>query len=271
MQILPYKQAKKETCYMTQYLKGYELKDKAKDKLRGKYRLAITFFLFQMLLHQTVNLMFDGILSQMLPTIDVSKGFSAVTLLPRFIVTLLSTFIISSILGILNVGLILIYLKLSCGQTVVTSDLFYGYREDTGKALKISAVQVGANLILLRPAFFFTQCFAYTGEMKWIYIALIALVVGYAIYLPLALCLDLAFYFMLDFPEKTTSEILKISFRMMRGHKMRFFRLWISFFPIMLLGICTFYVGFLWIQPYMQMTYTEFYLDLMKPANSKDK
>ena len=37
---------------MTQYLKGYELKDKAKDKLRGKYRLAITFFLFQMLVRQ---------------------------------------------------------------------------------------------------------------------------------------------------------------------------------------------------------------------------
>lgn len=254
---------------MTQYLKCYELKDKAKDKLRGKYRQAIAFFLFNMIIHQTVNLMFDGILSGMLPTVNITENFHIYALLPRFTFTLLATFVISSILGILNVGLVLVYLKLSCGQIANTSDLFVGFREDTGKSLKISALQVAVSLICLRPPLLFIQAFYYTGNIQWIILALLALIIGYIIYLPLSLCLDLSFYFMLDFPEKTASEVIKISFRMMHGHKMRLFRIFLSFLPFFLIGVCTFYVGFLWIQPYMQMTYTEFYLDLMKPDNAK--
>ena len=51
----------------------------------------------------------------------------------------------------------------------------------------------------------------------------------------------------------------------MKGNRKRLFLLELSFLPLMLLCILSFGIGFLWLEPYMQMTYTHFFLDLMNP------
>ena len=51
----------------------------------------------------------------------------------------------------------------------------------------------------------------------------------------------------------------------MKGQRMRLFLLELGFLPLMLLCILSFGIGFLWLQPYMQMTHTCFFLDLMNP------
>ncbi len=56
---------------------------------------------------------------------------------------------------------------------------------------------------------------------------------------------------------------------MMKGHKRRLFRLELSFLPLMLLCVLSFGIGFLWLNPYMQMTYTCFFLDLMNPRDTE--
>ena len=250
---------------MTQYLNCCQLKDQAKDRLRGNYKPAISLLLISMFISQTVSVLFIDASAKLLPAIDISEGFVLYSLIPRFLLSLIPSCIISSIMGILNVGIVLIFLKISCNQKPELMDLFHGFREDTATAFILSAIQVAAGL-LLQPYQLFIQFFRYSGDYKWIMFGLLALLIGYALYLPLALCLDLSYDFMLDFPEKTPGQLIGICFRTMRGHKLRLLRIWLSFLPLIFLGICTFYIGFLWIQPYIQMTYTQFYLDLMKPG-----
>lgn len=48
----------------------------------------------------------------------------------------------------------------------------------------------------------------------------------------------------------------------MKGRKLRYFLLQLSFIGWWLLGILTLGLGFLWIIPYMLQTNTQFYLNL---------
>ena len=50
---------------------------------------------------------------------------------------------------------------------------------------------------------------------------------------------------------------------LMKGNRIRYFYLLISFFGISLLGVVSLGIGFLWIVPYMIMTEVEFYRDLI--------
>ena len=98
--------------------------------------------------------------------------------------------------------------------------------------------------------------------------ALIALAIGLCVYLPLSLGIALSFYLMFDFPQKSGKEILLLCWRLMKGKKLRLLYLEFSFLPLLLLSILSFGIGLLWLQPYMQMTYTFFFLDLMNPRRA---
>ena len=74
---------------------------------------------------------------------------------------------------------------------------------------------------------------------------------------------------MLDFPERSAKEALKLSLQIMRGHKGRLFYVQISFLPLMFLCLLSFGIGYLWLVPYMNMTSAVFFLDLMNPAQQK--
>ena len=76
------------------------------------------------------------------------------------------------------------------------------------------------------------------------------------------------FYLMLDFPDYSAEQLLRSSMQVMRGHKGRLFYLHVSFLPLLLLALLSCGVGMLWIRPYMQMTYTCFFLDLMNPGKT---
>lgn len=62
-----------------------------------------------------------------------------------------------------------------------------------------------------------------------------------------------------DNPELSPVEVLQKSRMMMKGHKMDLFLLYLSFIGWVLLCFLTFFVGFLWLAPYLQMTEVKFY------------
>ena len=55
----------------------------------------------------------------------------------------------------------------------------------------------------------------------------------------------------------------------MKGHKWRLFKLELSFLPLQIICMLSFGIGNLWLNPYMRMTYTEFFLDLMSPGKQE--
>jgi uncharacterized membrane protein len=73
---------------------------------------------------------------------------------------------------------------------------------------------------------------------------------------------SLAFYLLIDHPEMTASEAINRSKEMMKGHKMKYFLLLLSFIGWYLLCIVSLGIGFLWFIPYVYATQAAFYEDL---------
>ena len=69
-------------------------------------------------------------------------------------------------------------------------------------------------------------------------------------------------YILMDHPEMGWKEALKESQRMMDGHKGELFVLGLSFIPWLLLVCVTFGIAMIYVGPYMQVTYTNFYRTL---------
>jgi uncharacterized membrane protein len=68
----------------------------------------------------------------------------------------------------------------------------------------------------------------------------------------------------LDHPDMPVKELLKESIRMMRGNKLRYFYLQLSFIGMMLLVVLTCGIGYLWVAPYKDTTLILFYEELME-------
>jgi uncharacterized membrane protein len=65
-----------------------------------------------------------------------------------------------------------------------------------------------------------------------------------------------------DYPELSVGQAIQMSEKMMRGHKMRYFLLTLSFIGWGLLGILTLGIGYIWLTPYMYTTTAALYQDV---------
>lgn len=82
-----------------------------------------------------------------------------------------------------------------------------------------------------------------------------------------ALGYSLVPYILMDDPDMTSTEILKLSEEMMNGHKMELFMLGLSFIGWHILAIFTLGILELWIIPYQQTTVTKFLNDIKENYN----
>ncbi|MGN1204571.1 MAG: DUF975 family protein [Lachnospiraceae bacterium] len=234
---------------MNTILSGAELKDKAKEKLSGHYGFLIGISFLSGLLSYLCSMMITVLFSS-----DTLAGF---------ILSEGVSFIISVFVGVLSVGLTYVYLKTACGVPCRVSDLFYGYSQKLNVSLGISLIR---NLLSLIPSLAYIiplTMFQMTGQFTWLYLVPVCLVVSMIVYLPLYLMLSQVMFILLDFPDKSVSEILTFSIRIMQGNKKRLLLLIFSFIPISLLATVSI-IGVLWVIPYVNMTYTIFYLNIMQ-------
>lgn len=70
---------------------------------------------------------------------------------------------------------------------------------------------------------------------------------------------SMVYFIALDNPELSAKEVLKKSIQMMHGHKFDYFILGLSFFGWIFLGAFTFGLLYLWLTPYMSVTFANFY------------
>lgn len=251
---------------MTQYKQYYELKNAAKDKLDGKYTGAVLILVLSSLISNTVTLLIDSVGSGTLNSVYRLSGSGTTYVIISVIFNVLLV-LANVICAVMNVGITLYFLNLACNRPLVVKDLFYGFVNDSKKSLIITVATVLCQLVCFGPVQYLLQALLRTRELKWLLYAGIALVIGLCIYITVSLGIALSYYLMLDFPQNSAKETLALSWRIMRGQRRRLFFLELSFLPLMLLCVLSFGIGFLWLKPYMQMTYTCFFLDLMNPAS----
>ena len=79
-----------------------------------------------------------------------------------------------------------------------------------------------------------------------------------------ALAYSMTFYIMYDNPGIDPLEAIKRSRIMMKGYKFKLFLLYLSFIGWALLCLLTFFIGCLWLYPYINLSVANFYENLKK-------
>lgn len=253
---------------MNQYLSSASLKTLAKGQLLGKYGTVI-----------------GATILMQLCTLPISMAISFLIGTDTVISVLIYSiayFLFQLFIGFFLAGQSFIYLKAACGQRPEISDLFHCFKGDTSKVIHLQAVLGGVSVLCSLPAMiigvFTNQSlqFLSTDEISagiipvnptLFLIYVIFYLAGTIVSIYVNLMLSQAFYMMLDFPEYTASQLLKMSIRLMKGSKGRLFYIQLSFIPLILLSFLSCGISLLWVHPYMQATYANFYLDLIKKKN----
>ncbi len=242
---------------MNQFKSSAELKASAREHLLGHYGTAIGAYVIVACLMGVV-------------TVAVSLIVDIRTVIGTIIYYAIM-FLVSVLMGLFTSGSCYLYLKIICGRPVSVGDLFYGFQLCPDKAIVIQAWITLITYVVNLPEIILTYKFtSYAASYQTD--KMLSLMLPYALSLILSgvvsVMLDLfyaqTFYLLHDFPQYSAVELLKKSRRLMVHHKGRLFYLYVSFLPLILLGILSFGLALLWILPYMAATEAEFFLDLIR-------
>jgi uncharacterized membrane protein len=104
------------------------------------------------------------------------------------------------------------------------------------------------------------------------YILMIIYIIGWALIFIIpgiikAISYSQTFYILSDDPSIGSEEAIQKSMSMMDGHKLQYLLLGLSFFGWAILCLFTLGIGFLWLIPYIQVSYAKFYLNLKEENN----
>lgn len=250
---------------MNQHLSSASLKVLAKGQLLGKYGTVIGTTVLRWLC-----------------ILPISMAISFLIGTDTIISVLLSCaaqFLLQLLAGFFLAGEAYVYLKTACGQRPAVNDLFHCFGGDLTKVLQLQAVLAGASLLCSLPAMILgvfalrsllllTEEELFTGNISGnaalFLVYIIVYLAGAAVSLYIGLMLSQVYYLMLDFPEYSAPDLLKMSIRLMKGNKGRLFYIQLSFIPLLLLSGLSCGIALLWIHPYRQAVYANFYLDLIR-------
>lgn len=251
---------------MIQYASRAELKEKARDQMAGRYGNAILLSICRGLIVFSLSFALSSIFT-IIVTLQIAMGGIGETSLAEYLILTACTTVLSIFAGIFQTGITLFYLNSACNRPAMIANLFYGFKYLFKKSLGISAVLVLLNTVCLLPydiCLFLLRAGKGYDTVTMAILCIVFMAVGLCIYIPLSLGLSQSYYLLLDFPQYSATELMKLSFRIMKGHKWELFCLQLSFLPMGLLCLLSFGIGALWLTPYMNMTHTLYFLDLMQ-------
>ena len=226
-----------------------EMKATARKSLEGNYGRAISMY---------INVRILGLLPSYITLLFFSESN-----IFQIVGSEIVRFILLAFLQVLQVGVCLFYLKLTCSQTASMSDLFHGFRNNRNKALTLGIIFTAISYLCLLPA----TIFSYNTSIP-LYTYYFTLAAGTLAASLLLLPFRQCYYILLDFPSLSVRQILLRSIRLMRGNIFRYILFSISFIPLLLLSFLSFGIGLLWVIPYMEASRTIFYLDLARKHNN---
>jgi uncharacterized membrane protein len=225
-----------------------ELKGLAKERSLGRYGT---------LIGANIIIFLIQVLASSITTIS-SGGNLAIIIINNVI-----TLIISILLGTLMSGKAYLYMNLMYSQSISTSDIFFGFRQQPQKAVVIQSVFVLVDFIVSIPMQIFMIMYRQSGSNTALAAVIVAFVVGLAINLAVNLIYSQAFFLLHDFPSRSAKELLATSRRLMQGNIFRLFILYLSFIPLYILGFITLAIPLLWVSVYRYASCCAFYQDLI--------
>ena len=252
---------------MKRYKSNWDLKNQARVSLSGNWSETILFtfvyglFSIAHIFATTLLLYWGGdmtlTLQNMMQLNMPASGYLWSTVV---------TFFFSILLGFLSVGENLVYLNIACGASFSIKDLFHACKENPGKYLVLAFIQTGLQYFFAIPGYICNYISLVNPADQWMILAYISQLAGQLISYPLILSISQSYRLLLDYPSLSVWDCLRHSNRLMKGHKVRLLWLSITFLPMEIACAFSCGIGYLWVLPYMNMTYAHFYLDLVENA-----
>lgn len=175
-------------------------------------------------------------------------------------------FAVSVFTGLLTSGTAYFYLKIVAGQIATVNDIFCGFRMYTDKALSIQAWIALISLIGSLPEYIVLYRMPSGMDASVLTQYGLCMILSGVVSLVLNLFYAPAFYLLHDFPQYSARELLAMSRKLMKGNKIRLFYIYLSYLPLLLLGVLSCGIALLWVFPYMNATLTEFYMDIVRKS-----
>jgi uncharacterized membrane protein len=145
------------------------------------------------------------------------------------------------------------------------ADLLYPFRHQPDRFLLVGLVQLGIPALCALPILGFAELYR-SGFRAAILLLIIWCVAAVILIVILELSFAMAPCLLLDNQQMNAGQALRASRKLMKHRKGKLFRLLLSFLPWVLLALCTFGIGELWILPYFMTSEICFYEQLVYPA-----
>ena len=240
---------------MERHATSAELKARAKGQLLGKYGTVIPAVLAVEIIMLSIN------------------GVISFPLNPQTIPGAIGIFIVECLMqllgGIFIAGQTYLYLNISCGGNIRVSDVFYGFTHHPDRAILIQLYQLLLMLAAYVPLFVVLGLWMVIDSLYMLIPITIAFCFGLVASVIISLMYSQSYFVMLDFPDFSAVQCLRFSRKIMKGSKARRFYLDVSFIPLYLLGFLTCCIGLLFVIPYMNTTFSNFYLELMSKRSGE--
>ena len=233
---------------MNSYKTTTEMKSAARALLQGKYKEYIGAYITAELILTLISMA----ASSVLPT-DTTWGM---------VFDVAISFVLGLISSVFLLGIIYYTMNICKRQPYKLGDVFYGFKSHPDKAIICQFLFLLAAVVCALPAILFGILYDITGNSLFTIVMSVFLVIGLTALIILYLSLYFVFYLILDYPDATIKELIVYCANMMRGHRIKFFYLYASFLPLYILGILSLGIGLLFVEPYVNVTVAQFYLDV---------
>lgn len=264
-------------------LRHADLKRIARQSLTGRYGTMIGIWLLMSLFSIAISYLFSFIGNQLFLMCAVT--FETDSDILRYGLTFVLDFIASLLSCLFTVGGAKAFIQLLYGQPVHISMIFHGFKHHPDQVMLTNIPVILITLACTIPMTIYREMYLNymdqymdflsnlnasvtpdaipmmnTSLMLWALISMVSSVALLFVVLPFAM----VNYLLAEMEDTSPKDILRTSFAMMKGHKLRYLGLTLSFFGWILLGVFTCGIALFWVMPYMQATIAAFYLDLKR-------
>ncbi|OJV64568.1 MAG: hypothetical protein BGO41_13245 [Clostridiales bacterium 38-18] len=209
----------------------YELKMRAKEALHGKWIIAVAVTIIALILNNihlstgtSIFRFSSGWMTNLRVLSPLSSASSSISSLINFILS-----------GPVALGIAFFYLNLLREDEARVESLFHGFKRFLDALISHILITIFTFL--------------------WFLLLIVPGIIA-------GLSYSMTYYILIDHPELSPIEAIRLSKELMNGHKGELFILWLSFIGWFFLGIITFGIGLLYAIPYFNTTLAEFYLNI---------
>lgn len=243
-----------------------QIKASARQSLLGHYGVVIAALILSELTTLLLDIPFSRMTNQ-----GITYG-----VVSRFILGMFGSLIVSLISILLGAGIAQIHLQIARKQETNLKQILYPFQNRPDKYIGFGVLTLAVSVICELPGMLFLIPPVMRAQNNDIiptlpfFTGILLLIIGIIVLIIIMLSWSLTTYILLDNTDIRVMDAIHRSRNLMKGNKGKLFKLYLSFIGWALLGILSFFIGFLWILPYITQSLAWFYLDFLpEPAAEK--